>query len=129
AAVMQLFRRTMADDPLARCFREHGCGAIKVDAKFFRRKLPDGAMIISAACDLVPASGDLAHKVGILLGYPAEDEERRLCVKFVEQVERLQRILLVSRFEMFPVALLYERLESADVEIVLDEYRQEMPRP
>ena len=83
-------------------------------------------MIKTAAGHFVTARDDFADQTRILLGDPAEHEKRRFGVEIVEQIERLQSILLVARLEMRPVSLLNQILKGADMEIVFDQNRQQM---
>ncbi len=91
--------------------------------------MPERTVIVSAACDLVAACGDLTDELRILLADPAEDEECRLRSEFVKKIECLESVLLITGFKVLPIPPLYERLKGADMKIILDEHRQKVPRP
>jgi len=58
---------------------------------------------VSVAGELVALRGDRADEVGVALGGHAEDEEGRLCVQLVEELEDRRGLALEGLAALVPI--------------------------
>jgi hypothetical protein len=93
---------------------------LQVLAQLRRVHLPDRAVPVAAAGDLMSLAGDLPHHLGHGVGDPAQHEERGFHAIGVEKLQCLPRIAGDAGLEPVPVLPLDEPRERADLVVVLD---------
>ncbi len=117
-------RRPVSGDRLPARILQNGAGAHEVRGEFITAKREDARVVIAMAGKFVPAIDDGAHCGGVAFGDPAQREEGRLDLGFIEQVEDARDIVAHAQFERVPVAARDGVLERADLEPVFHIDRQ-----
>jgi hypothetical protein len=102
-------------------------GAAHVLTELLRRQIPDGAVEVAFAGDLVTTASDLGDHLGLVFADPSEDGECRFCIDLVEKIEGKFSVPVHAAFETVPIIGRYDPAHRADMTVVFENNAQQMP--
>ena len=102
-------------------------GPQEVVPKLLAIELVDAAVGVALARHLVAAARHLPDQLGHLVGDPPQHEEGRSGVELIKQIEGFAGVVLDPPLEAVPALILDHALQRRDVEVVLEDDRQQVP--
>ena len=110
----------MTGDRLPGKILQQLAGSFEFIAELLFRLVVDQLMAPPVGADLMAMRGDLAHKVGIAIGDPAEDKAGRSNARLLVQLEQSSHIRFDSCRLAFPRRSVDRVREGGDLEVLFD---------